>query len=123
MENPKKARFNEKKIDIKIIEKRLNFEISKNQNIIEYSPEAFKYLKSICDGIQKNNGGILIIDYGYLNYKMRETLQAVNNHKYSNVLENIGHSDITYNINFNLFEKFTSQYHNLNTLITNQKNF
>ena len=123
LENPKKASFDEQKIDIKIIEQRLNFKISKNQNIIEYSPEAFKYLKIICDTIQKNNGGILIIDYGYLNYKMCETLQAVNNHKYSNVLENIGHSDITYNINFNLFEKFTSQYHNLNTLITNQKKF
>ena len=35
---------------------------------------------------------------------MHETLQAVNNHKYSNVLENIGDSDITYNINFNLFK-------------------
>jgi len=43
---------------------------------------------------------MLIIDYGYLNSKMHETLQAINNHKYSNVLEDIGHSDITYNINF-----------------------
>ena len=38
---------------------------------------------------------------------MHETLQAVNNHKYSGVLENIGDSDITYNINFDLFQKFT----------------
>ena len=29
-------------------------EISKNQNIIEYSPSTFKYLKIICDIIQKN---------------------------------------------------------------------
>ena len=35
---------------------------------------------------------------------MYETLQAVNNHKHSNVLEDIGDSDITYNINFNLFK-------------------
>ena len=83
----------------------------------------FKYLKDICDIIQKNDGGILIIDYGYLNSKMYETLQAVNNHKYSNVLENIGNSDITYNISFNLFQKLIKQFHNLNSVVTNQKKF
>ena len=46
---------------------------------------------------------MLIIDYGYLDSKMHETLQAVKNHKYSNILEDIGNSDITYNINFNHF--------------------
>jgi cyclopropane-fatty-acyl-phospholipid synthase len=107
LKNPQKAKFKEQKINIKKIEEKLNFEISKNQNIIEYSPNTFKYLKTICDIIQRNDGGILIIDYGYLNSKMCETLQAVNNHKYSNILENIGDSDITYNINFNLFQKFT----------------
>jgi NADH dehydrogenase [ubiquinone] 1 alpha subcomplex assembly factor 7 len=123
LRNPKKAKFSEKKIDIKLHEKTLNFEISKNQKIIEYSPDTFKYLKIICKTIQKNNGGLLIIDYGYLNSKMHETLQAVNNHKYSNVLENIGNSDITYNINFNLFKKFIKQFQNLNSLFSNQKKF
>ena len=60
------AEFKEQIIDINEIEKNLNFPISKNQEIIEYSPSAFKYLDNICDIIQKNNGGILIIDYGYL---------------------------------------------------------
>ena len=123
LKNLKKAEFKEQKVNIKKLEEDLNFEISKNQNIIEYSPESFKYLKTICNLIEKNDGGILIIDYGYLNSKMSETLQAINNHKYSNVLENIGDSDITYNINFNLFKKFTSQFHNLNSIITNQKKF
>ena len=123
LKNKKKAKFREQKIDISILEKSLNFRISKYQNIIEYSPTAFEYLKIICDIIQKNNGGILIIDYGYLSSQMYETLQAINNHKYSNVLENIGDSDITYNINFNLFKKFTKQFHNLSSIITNQKKF
>ena len=123
LKNLKKAEFRERKIDIKKLEQNLNFKISKNQNIIEYSPETFKYLKTICKIIQKNGGGILIIDYGYLNSKMHETLQAINNHKYSNVLEDIGDSDITYNINFNLFQKFTNQFYNLNSIITNQKKF
>ncbi len=119
----KKAKFNDLKIDIRKIERELKFEISKNQNIIEYSPETFKYLNTICNLIQKNDGGILIIDYGYSDPIMRETLQAVNKHKYSNILENIGDSDITYNINFNLFEKFINQFNNLSSISTNQKKF
>ena len=118
-----KAEFKEHITDIKKIEKNLKFEISKNQDIIEYSPLSFKYLKDICNIIKKNDGGILVIDYGYLNSKMHETLQAVNNHKYSNVLEDIGDSDITYNINFNLFEKFVAQFNDLDSIVSNQKKF
>ena len=123
LKNSKKAEFKERKANITKLEQSLKIEISKNQNIIEYSPKTFEYLRAIFDRIQKNDGGILIIDYGYLNSKMHETLQAVNNHKYSNVLENIGDSDITYNINFNLLQKFTNQFHNLNSIFTNQKKF
>jgi len=118
-----KAKFEERFIDIEKIEKKLNFEISKDQEVIEYSPSSFEYLKDICGIIKKNDGGILIIDYGYLNSKMHETLQAINKHKYSNVLEDIGESDITYNINFNIFEKYTSQFDGLNSVFSNQKKF
>ena len=31
---------------------------------------------------------MLVVDYGYADSKMYETLQAVNNHKYSNILDN-----------------------------------
>ena len=123
LNNPKKAKFKEEKVDIEKIEKNLNFKISKNQNIIEYSPDTFDYLKNICDLIKKNDGGMLIIDYGYTDSKMHETLQAVNNHKYSNILENIGDSDITYNINFHFFEKFIDQFKEINSIFTNQKKF
>ena len=118
-----KAEFKEQLVDIDQIEQSLKFAISKNQEIIEYSPSAFDYLENICETIKKNDGGILIIDYGYLNRKMHETLQAVKNHKYSNILEDIGNSDITYNINFNLFKKFIEKFHDLSAIITNQKKF
>ena len=118
-----KSEFKEKPTDIKKIEQNLNFAISKEQEIIEYSPSSFEYLKNICNLIKKNDGGILIIDYGYLDIKMRETLQAIKNHKYSNILENIGETDITYNINFDLFKKFTDQFDELSSIISNHKKF
>ena len=123
LKDEKNAEFNEQPINIKDIDKDLGFEISKDQEIIEYSPSSFEYLKDISNLIKKNDGGILIIDYGYLNFKMEETLQAIRNHKHSNILEDIGDSDITYNINFNLFKRFIDQFDDLNFIITNQKKF
>ena len=119
----KNAEFKEQLIDIKNIEQNLKFEVSKDQEIIEYSPSSFEYLKDISNLIKNNDGGLLIIDYGYLNLKMKETLLAIKNHKHSNILEDIGDSDITYNINFNLFKKFIGQFDDLNFIITNQKKF
>jgi len=54
---------------------------------------------------------------------MHETLQAINNSKYSKVLENIGNSDITYNISFNLFIRFIKKFNNVKPILTNQKKF
>ena len=38
-------------------------------------------------------------------------------------LEDIGDSDITYNINFNLFKKFVSQFNDLDSIVSDQKKF
>ena len=122
-ENYSKASFIEKKTDIKKIEKRLNFKISQNQNFIEYSEFGFDYLKNISNIIKKNTGGLLIIDYGYLEKKMKNTLQAVSNHKFANILDDIGGVDITHNINFELFKKFTQKLGGLDNNLSTQKNF
>ena len=45
----------------------------------------FKYLKDIFKFIKKNNGGLLIIDYGYFDKKMKDTLQAIYRKRYSKV--------------------------------------
>ena len=122
-ENYSKASFIEKKTDIEKIEKRLNFKISHNQNFIEYSESGLDYLKKISNIIKKNTGGLLIIDYGYLEKKMKNTLQAVSNHKFANILDNIGGVDITHNINFELFKKFTQKLGGLDYNLNTQKNF
>jgi cyclopropane-fatty-acyl-phospholipid synthase len=119
----KKLSFINKKIDIKLVEKKINLKVSRKQDFIEYSPLGLKYLMDIFGIIKKNKGGLLIIDYGYFAEKMKDTLQAIHKQKYSKVLENIGESDITYNINFHFIEKITKNFENLDVNFTSQKKF
>jgi len=123
LENFNKAFFFEKEINIKDIEKKINFKISQNQNFIECSELGLNYLRNICNIIKKNTGGLLLIDYGYTEKKMKNTLQAISNHKFANILKEIGNVDITHNINFNLYKKFTKKIGGLEVNITTQKNF
>ena len=122
-QNIKKPFFYEKKINIKKIEKKIKFKISKNQNFIEYSEEAFRYLKDISQKIKVNKGGLLLIDYGYTEQKMKNTLQGILNHKFANILEHIFNIDITHNINFNLYKNFIKKIAGLDNILTTQKYF
>ncbi len=123
LKNNKKAFFVEKSFNMKKFEKKIGYNISKNQKFIEYSLVGVSYLKKITDIIKKNSGGLLIIDYGYMEKKMKNTLKSISNHKHSNILENIGKSDITHNINFYLFKKIIDQLGGLKGLITTQGSF
>ena len=80
-------------------------------------------MKDVGKIIKKNSGGFLIIDYGYNENKMKNTIQGVIKHKYTNILKNIGKSDITHNINFKLFQKIIDNLGGLNHNLTTQKNF
>jgi cyclopropane-fatty-acyl-phospholipid synthase len=123
IENKNKAFFFDKKFNMKKFEKKIKHKISRNQNFIEYSETGINYLKNISKLIKKYQGAILIIDYGYYDNKMKNTLQAVSNHKYSNILENIGNSDITHNINFGLFKEIIEKIGKLENRITTQRKF
>ena len=93
--------------NIKMIEKEIGFKISKNQKIIEYSPLALKYLKNISKKIIDKKGALLIIDYGYLENSMKDTLLSIKKHKISDILKEFKNSDITYKLNFKLLKKIT----------------
>ena len=55
---------------------------------------------------------------------MKNTLQAISNHKFANILDDIGNVDITHNINFSLFrKKFTKKMGGLKNNLTTQKKF
>jgi len=119
----KKLKYSDIPFDMQKFEKKIKFKISYNQNFIEYSPLVTKYLKTIIKKIKLNNGGILIIDYAYLEKEMKNTLQAVSKHKYCNVLKSFRNSDITYNLSFNLINKIIKKLGPYSSLYTTQKKF
>ena len=121
--NDKKLEYFDIPYDMGKLEKEIKFKISYKQNFIEYSPLAIQYLKTIIDKIKLNNGGILIIDYAYLEKEMKNTLQAVSKHKYCDVLKNFRNSDITYNLSFNLINKMVKKLGPCSSLSTTQKKF
>ena len=119
----KKSEFIDIPFDIQKLEKKIKFKISSKQKFIEYSPLVSKYLQSITNKIKRTDGGILIIDYGYIEKKMKDTLQAVSKHKYTNILNSFKNSDITYNISFNLMGQIIRKIGSFFCLITTQEKF
>ena len=97
--------FYEQKTKTELIEKLIKEKIPKNHKFIEYSPLANKKLNIISNIIKKQNGGLLVIDYGYDNKKMYDTLQSIKKHKKNFLLENVYQADITHLINFNFLKK------------------
>ena len=121
--NNKNLEYLDIPFDMKKFEKQIKFKISHKQTFIEYSPLTTKYLKTIIDKIKLNNGGILIIDYAYVENEMRNTLQAVSKHKYCDVLKSFRESDITHNLSFYLISKIIKKLGSYSLLHTTQRKF
>ena len=109
--------------DIKNLEKKIEINLSKNQKIIEFSPLTYKYLNIISKKINTFQGGLLIVDYGYSQKKMKDSLQSIYKHNFNNVLDNFGKSDITYNLNFFLLKKIVKKLNLKVAGLTSQGNF
>ena len=97
--------FQDKKANSNSLNYLIQFGLTKKQKIVEFPIEAIKYLKSVAKVIKQHDGGMICFDYGYKNNKMSNSLQSVKKHNYSKILSNVGDSDITHHINFNLFSK------------------
>ena len=113
----------DRKTNIKNLEKKIGFNLSDNQNIIEFSPLTYEYFNIISKKINNLKGGMLIIDYGYLEKKMRNSLQSVYKHNFNSIMDNLGNSDITYNVNFFLLKKIAKKLNLKVVGITSQKKF
>ena len=119
----KKPQLIDIQVNIKKIEKKIDLKISYKQKFIEYSPLSIEYLKIIAKKINFTDGGILIIDYGYWDNNMKNTIKSISNHKFNNFLNNFGKADITHDLSYKTFEKILKK---LNLKIngkTNQRNF
>ena len=99
------------------------FKCLKNLKFIELPELGLGELKKIIKKISKLNGGLLLIDYGYLQPKNRSTLQSIMKHKRNKLLENLGKADITSLVNFKLLDEFFVKNHLKVKEIVTQKFF
>jgi len=95
-----------KKVNSKTLIKLKRYNLLKEKSFVEFPKQGFSELNRITSTIKKLNGGLLLIDYGFLKQQNKSTLQSIKNHKPNMVFDNVGNADITSLVNFNLLEKY-----------------
>jgi len=95
-----------KRTNLKTIKELKKFSIFKNQSFIEFPKKGLEELDMITNTIKRLNGGLLLIDYGFLKQENIDTLQSVKKHKKNMLFENIGDADITSLVNFSLLKNY-----------------
>ncbi|MDB9760948.1 SAM-dependent methyltransferase [Pelagibacteraceae bacterium] len=106
LENNSKIKQFLQKTSLKTIKELKKFNLLKGQSFVEFPKQGLKELNLIINTIKKLNGGLLLVDYGFLKNKGSDTLQSVKNHKKNILFNNIGNADITSLVNFNLLKLF-----------------
>lgn len=71
-----------------------------NGAVKEVSPQSLTFINKLANMIMAQKGAALIIDYGYDEVHVGDTLQAVKNHQFSPVLEDPGEADLTAHVDF-----------------------
>ena len=104
----KKSKIDEiyKKASGKYVSQIKKFRILKNLKFVEFPKLGLDELNKIIKKISKLQGGLLLIDYGYLTPKNKNTLQSLIKHKKNKLLDNLGKADITSLVNFNLLNEY-----------------
>jgi|TARA_B110000444_G_scaffold253772_1_gene285190 NADH dehydrogenase [ubiquinone] 1 alpha subcomplex assembly factor 7 len=109
LENNSKIKTFFKKTNSKTITELKKYDLLKNQSFIEYPKQGLIELNKIINKIRKQNGGLLLIDYGFLKQTSKNTLQSVKNHRPNVLFENIGNADITSLVNFSLLKNYSEK--------------
>lgn len=91
--------------------------------IFENSPASLFYLDKITDILKTNKGAALIIDYGHDGHGFGDSLQAVKQHRFAKVFENLGAQDITAHVNFTALKEHAQQSGAQVAPIVTQANF
>ena len=109
LENNSEIKTFLKKASSKIILELKKYNLLKNQSFVEYPKQGLNELDQIINKIKKHSGGLLLIDYGFLKQKSKNTLQSIKSHKSNMIFENVGSADITSLVNFSLIKKYLSK--------------
>ena len=91
-------------------------------SIFEYSREACDFMHQLSNAVKKTKGIALIIDYGYVVSEFKSTLQAIKNHRFCDILQEVGNCDITSLIDFSTLRNIAIK-NNLQTSLISQKEF
>lgn len=73
---------------------------AKDGDILEFSTLSLSLMMQIAERINKQNGAALFADYGYAFPHTGESLQAVQAHRYVDILAYPGESDLTAHVDF-----------------------
>ncbi len=71
-----------------------------NGSLVEICPAGLTLIQEITARLHDSPGRILIIDYGHEQSSVGETLQAVKDHQYHDVLSDPGEADVTAHVDF-----------------------
>ena len=106
LENGSKITTTFEKANTKTVLELKKYNLLKKQYCIEFPKQGLAELNLIISTIKRLNGGLLLIDYGFLKQKSKYTLQSVKNHKKNIVFDHVGNADITSLVNFNLLNYY-----------------
>mgnify|MGYP006138175253 FL=1 len=108
-----------KKVSKKKAQKITKFKTINKLKFIEFPQLGLNELRKIIKKISQLNGGLLLIDYGYLKPENKNTLQSLMKHKKNKILNNLGKADITSLVNFKLLnEYFTNNNLKVKKIVT-----
>ena len=94
----------------------------KDDATFEYSIQGQNFMDQLTKAIKKTNGIALIIDYGYFKSEFKNTLQAVKNHQFCDILQEAGNCDITSLVDFAALQTIATQ-NDLQTSFITQREF
>ena len=90
--------------------------------IFETAPSREALMDHIAERLKRLGGAGLFIDYGFEQTAVGDTLQAVKNHAYEDVLANPGQADITSHVDFDALTR-VARSHSLTCSFTTQGEF
>lgn len=124
LENPQ---FFLEKFDPKtnnFVEEKLGKFLSQNaplKAVFEYSESAQKFMKKLCEAINKAGGIAINFDYGYSEYEFANTLQALKNHQKIPFFSGLVDSDITAHVDFLALDKIVKNFELDSSLVTQEE--